>query len=63
MCGFQDTDVHIFTCPGYTDLNPDNISLDVFWDEMYLEDMKLLSDAAKVVIKIITRAEEIQNMV
>ena len=63
VCGFQDTDVHIFTCPGYTDLNPDNISLDVFWDEMYLEDMKLLSDAAKVVIKIITRAEEIQNMV
>ena len=51
ICGFQDTDIHIFTCPGYVDLNPDDICLQLFWDEKYLNDMNVLSNAAKTLLR------------
>ena len=63
ICGFKDTDTHIFTCPGYVDLNPDGICLQVFWDVKYLSDMIVLSHAAKTLIKLIDRMERIQNLV
>ena len=63
ICGFKDTDTHIFTCPGYVDLNPDGICLQVFWDVKYLSDMIVLSHAAKTLIKLIDRMEKIQNLV
>ena len=62
VCGFQDTDIHVFTCPGYKDLNPDGISLDLFWDAEALNDMKVMSPAAKIMNEIITRMEDIQNI-
>ena len=39
LCGFEDSDVHLFTCPGYADLNPDGVALDMFWDEEILNDI------------------------
>ena len=63
VCGFQDTDTHMFTCPGYADLNPECINIEVFWDEQYLNDMNLLSPAAKMLIKMVDRMEEIQKLV
>ena len=62
ICGFADTDGHIFTCPGYEDLNPDGINLEVFLDDQYLNDMNLLSPAAKTLIKMVERMEEIQTV-
>ena len=62
VCGFEDTDIHVFSCPGYVDLNPIGVSLDLFWNTEALNDMKVLSPAAKVMSEIITRMEEIQNL-
>ena len=62
ICGFEDTDIHVLTCPGYSDLNTSRLSLDVFWDTEFLEDMKLLAPAAKTMVRIIARMEEIQNI-
>ena len=62
VCGFEDTDAHVFTCPGYVDLNPSGITIDLFWNTEALEDMEILSPAAKMVNEIITRMEEIQNV-
>ena len=62
VCGFDDTDVHVFTCPGYADLNPTGISFEIFWDIASLENMEILTPGAKMMNKIIARMEEIQNM-
>jgi hypothetical protein len=62
ICGFQDTDVHIFTCPGYEDLNTNNITLEMFWNDDALNDMELLSSAAKTLNTIINRLEEVQKL-
>ena len=63
ICGFKDTDSHMFTCPGYHDLNPDGIGIEVFCDEQYLNDMMLLSQAAKTLVRMLSRMVEIQNLV
>ena len=47
LCGFEDSDVHLFTCPGYADLNPDGVRLDMFWSDDILSDMSILSAAAR----------------
>ena len=62
VCGFEDTDAHVFTCPGYTDLNPSGITLDLFWNIESIEDMEILSPAAKILNEIIIRMEDIQNV-
>ena len=62
VCGFDDTDAHIFTCPGYADLNPQGISLDLFWNVESLENIELLIPAAKMMNKMITRMEEVQDL-
>ena len=62
VCGFLDTDEHVFSCPGYRDLITDDISLELFWDEETLNDIETLSIAAKIMYKIIERMECIQEM-
>ena len=62
ICGFVDSDVHLFTCPGYADLNPNNVKLDMFWNEDVLNNMVVLSAAAKCVHDIIERLEEVQRL-
>ena len=62
LCGFEDSDVHLFTCPGYADLNPDGVVLDMFWNEQILNDMSILSAAAKCLCNIIERLEEVQRL-
>ena len=60
LCGFIDSDVHLFTCPGYADLNPHGVRLDMFWSEEILDDMSILSPAASCLCTIIERLEEVQ---
>ena len=62
VCGFMDSDIHLFTCPGYADLNHDGVTLDMFWNDEILNDMNKLSGAAKCVHRIIMRLEEVQRM-
>ena len=62
ICGFLDLDEHIFTCPGYKDLVTDEISLSMFWNTDVLNDIEVLSGAAKIMRQIIERMESIQEM-
>ena len=62
ICGFEDTDAHVFTCPGYVDLNQSGISLDLFWNDEAMKNMEVLTPAAKVLSEMISRMEEIQNL-
>ena len=63
ICGFEDTDVHVLTCPGYSDLNVCGlVSLDVFWNVESLKDMALLAPAAQMMKKMIERMEEIKDI-
>ena len=62
ICGFLDLDEHIFTCPGYKDLVTNEISLAMFWNTDVLNDIEVLSDAAKIMRQIIERMEDIQEM-
>ena len=38
ICGFEDTDAFVFTCPGYVELNINGISIDLFWNAEAIED-------------------------
>ena len=62
VCGFADTDVHLFTCPAYIDLNPDGVTLEMFWDEEVINNMDVLLPAAKCLHSIISRLEEVQRL-
>ena len=61
VCGFGDSDAHLFTCPGFNDLNPDGITLDIFWNDEVLNNIDKLLPAAKCLQSIISRLEEVQK--
>ena len=63
VCGFEDSDSHIFTCPGYADLVCDDVWYSMFWDEKILNDSVKLRKAAVVVISLIERLETVQEMI
>ena len=62
ICGFDDTDAHLFHCPGYQDLIPENVTYDMFWNNEVLNDTERLRHAAGAALGIVERLEEIQNM-
>ena len=62
-CNFEDTDAHLFGCPGYQDLITDDIWYNMFWDETSLSEFDKLGKAADVLISIIERLELIQKMI
>ena len=62
ICGFEDTDQHIFYCPGYQDLVTEPISYSMFWDDETLNDTVKLKKAACTILGIIERLEEVQDM-
>ena len=62
ICGLKDTDKHIFKCPGYCDLIKGQFDHDVFWDENALNDTPRLKGIAEVVLGLIERMENIQNL-
>ena len=63
VCGLEDTDAHVFSCPGYQDLLSDDIWYDMFWDPSILKDTVKLKKAAGILLAIVERMEEIQDMV
>ena len=53
---------HIFMCPGYSDIIKGNFQYDAFWDVNFLNDASKLKDIAGVVLILIERMENIQNL-
>ena len=43
-------------------INPNSVRLDMFWNEEVLNDMKILSAAARCLSSIIVRLEEVQML-
>ena len=62
ICGFQDTDEHIFHCPGYQDLLTEDICYSMFWDDETLNDTVKLKKAACSIIGIIIGLNDVQEM-
>ena len=62
ICGFEDTDAHIFHCPGYQDIIGNEIWYSMFWDTEIINDIEKIQKAAVVLLGVIERMEEIQNM-
>ena len=63
ICSMEDTDEHIFVCPGYSDLIiEENVTYDMFWDKDVLQDVNKLKVIASVAITIIERLELIQKI-
>ena len=62
ICGFMDTDVHIFKCPGYQDIINENLSYEMFWDEDTFNNLALLKDLARMAKCIILRIERVQQL-
>ena len=63
ICSFEDTDAHLFVCPGYQDLISDDISYDMFWNDICLNNIEQLKAAACILVAVIERIEQIQSMV
>ena len=62
ICGFADTDEHIFHCPGYQDLLCKDMYHNMFWEEEVLNDTAILKKAACSMLGIIERLNEVQEM-
>ena len=63
VCGCEDVDEHIFSCPGYLDIvKNEQIHYDMLWDDNVLSDMELLKQIAQVIKSLIERMEVIQRM-
>ena len=62
VCGMKDTDEHIFSCPGYSDILQGKFVFNVFWDDKVLNDILTLQDIAKTVLMLIERMENIQKL-
>ena len=63
ICGNEDSDQHIFKCPGYTDVIDKNYSYEMFWDEETFTNLALLKDLARMAKNIIHRIETVQKLV
>ena len=62
VCGLRDTDVHVLSCPGYSDIIGEGFELEIFWDKKILDDTEKLSAVAKTVLLLLKRMENIQNI-
>ena len=61
VCGLNDSDEHILTCPGYSDIVDGKFDFEVFWDDDVLGNAEKLRIVARTVLLLIERMEHIQN--
>ena len=59
VCGMRDTDEHLFTCPGFSDIMDDSMSLELFF---IVSDLKVLESAAEKMLKVVERLEVLQEL-
>ena len=64
VCGLLDSDEHVFTCPGYTDILSvaEGLRMEMFWDDKFLTDIKSLKVVAGMVVRLIERMSSIQTI-
>ena len=62
ICDQRDTDEHIFSCPGYSDLIDGKFEYEVFWEQEFLDDPVKLKDVAEIVLKVMERLEAVQSL-
>ena len=62
VCGAEDSDEHIFHCPGYSDLIVEGTNLLQYFDEKVLKDNGQLKLLAEMAINVIERMKILQNM-
>ena len=63
VCGMVDSDEHILSCPGYKDIMGNaQFDFDVFWDKKVLDDTEKLKGLARIVIELMERMKDIQNL-
>ena len=62
VCGSNDTDEHIISCPGYSDIVDHEIHYTMLWNKKVLNDMDLLRKIAKNMKILVERMEEIQRI-
>ena len=63
VCGLVDSDEHVLSCPGYEDiLGNVKFDFDVFWDKEVLGDTEKLKTLARIVIELVERMKDIQNL-
>ena len=58
FCNMMESDVHLFNCPGYTDLNNSNFTYNMFFN---LDDVTMpqLDEGAAILIKMLERLQTI----
>ena len=61
ICGNEDSDEHIFTCPGFLDV-VNGVTYDMFWDQDSLGDLNCLKVMADTAMKINARLELVQKL-
>ena len=62
ICGMDDTDDHVCCCPGYKDIVPEGMNMNIFWDDDLLGNVEKLKSVAQCVIQIIDRMESLQKL-
>ena len=62
VCGLDDTDDHVWGCPGYSDIVVEGMTMDMFWDETLLDDIEKLKWVSHCVMRMVDRMENIQRI-
>jgi hypothetical protein len=63
ICDREDTDEHIFSCPGYSDILAENqFHYKMLFDDHVLDDMLQLKQMAEVIVLLVQRMEQIQSV-
>ena len=61
--GYEDTDEHIFSCPGYCDiLNDKQFHYKMLFDDNVLDDMLQVKHMAEVISLLVQRMQQIQSV-
>ena len=62
VCGCNDTDEHVLSCPGYADIVKGKVQYQMFWDSEVLNDMEKMKEIGSVVVELLERMEQMQNI-
>ena len=62
VCGLKDTDEHVLSCPGYSDIVMGKVQYNMLWDNVVLDDMEKMVEIGNVCAAVVERMELIQHL-
>ena len=62
ICGLKDTDEHVLSCPGYSDIVMGKVTYDMLWDNVVLDNMEKMVEIGDICAAVVERMELIQNL-